>query len=172
MHFFQYSTIIAVCLFIMAGCTPKSSETTAGVPTDSSSPVAAEPHSHRSEGPHHGTLVELGNEEYHAEVVHDDQSVTIYMLDSSATSPASIDAMELTINLMHDGTPEQFKLAASPETGDANGKSSRFRLADAGLAEHIDDEAALPKLMVTINGTPYHGEIKHDHDHSDHGHSH
>ena len=29
-------------------------------------------HGHASEGPHHGHLIELGEEEYHAELTHDD----------------------------------------------------------------------------------------------------
>ena len=42
-------------------------------------------HAHPSEGPHHGSLIELGNEDYHGELVHDHAtgSVTIYLLDSA-----------------------------------------------------------------------------------------
>ncbi len=135
-------------------------------------PATVDVHAHPSEGPHHGTLVELGSEEFHAEVVHDANSVTIYILNSSASKAVPIDAKALTINLLHDGAPEQYTLAANPDTGDTNGMASRFVLADAELAEHLDDESAMPKLMVTINGTPYVGEIKHDHDHDHSGHDH
>jgi hypothetical protein len=59
-----------------------------------------EGHAHPSEGPHHGDLVELGNEEFHAEVVHGDAgSVTVYILDSSAKTAVPIDATELAINI-------------------------------------------------------------------------
>lgn len=52
----------------------------------------------------HGDLVELGNEEFHAEVVHGEAgSVTVYILDSAAKVTVPIDATELTINVSHDG---------------------------------------------------------------------
>lgn len=182
MQKFYYPILAASLSLLAVGCSPKPTDT-AGNSSDSAStetitmdappPMTGDVHAHPTEGPHHGTLVELGNEEFHAEVVHDDKSVTIYVLDSGATKAVPIDSKEVTINLMHDGTPEQFKLAASPVTGDASGKSSRFVLADAELVGHIDDDAAAPKLMMVINGTSYRGEIKHDHDGHDHsGHDH
>ncbi len=159
---------------VVCGCNARpdvgssGADSVATIEMDGPPPELDDVHAHPSEGPHHGTLVELGNEEFHAEVVHDAQSVTVYVLDAGATKAVSIDAKELSINLMHDGTPEQFKLAASPDVGDPSGKSSRFTLADAELGGHIDDAATAPKLMLTINGTPYRGEIKHD----QHGHDH
>ncbi|NOY41476.1 MAG: hypothetical protein GXP26_06530 [Planctomycetes bacterium] len=130
-------------------------------------------HDHPSEGPHHGGLVELGNEEFHAEVVHDEEAetVTIYLLDSAAKSAVPIEATELVVNLSHDGEAEQFKLAASPEPSDPQGKSSKFVSSDAELAEDLDHEGAKARLVVTIEGKQYHGEIHHDHDgHDDHDH--
>ncbi|MDZ4849768.1 MAG: hypothetical protein SGI77_10765 [Pirellulaceae bacterium] len=98
--------------------------------------------------------------------------MTVYILYAAAKVAVPIDAAEVTINLLRDDKPEQFKLAASPDSGDQNGKSTRFTLADAEPAGHIDDETAKPKLMLTINGTPYRGEINYDHDHEGHGHAH
>lgn len=172
MRTFQNSFIVfmAACAFSLSGCGPK---TAPDAPvTANSEAESADVHDHPHEGPHHGTLVELGDEEYHAEVVHDATTVTIYVLDSSAKQAVAIDAKELTISLLHDGSPEQFTLAASPETSDAAGKSSRFTSSDAELVGHLDDEAAAPKLNVTIEGTSYRGEIKHDHDHDHEGHDH
>jgi hypothetical protein len=125
---------------------------------------------HPTEGPHHGGLIELGDHEYHGELVHDDEAgtVTVYILDSSAKTALPIDAAEVTINLKHDGRPEQFKLAASPDAGDPEGKSSRFVSNDAELAEHLDHEDSGARLMVEINGKPYNGAVEHDHDHADH----
>lgn len=181
MRIYQFSIASVALLALLAtGCGPKPAEpgadasdasdgaATETVTMDAPPPMTVDVHAHPSEGLHHGTLVELGNEEFHAEVVHDDKSVTVYVLDAGVTKAVPIDAKEVTINLMHDGTPEQFKLAASPDAGDASGKSSRFILADAELAGYIDDEVAAPKLTLTINGTPYRGEIKHDNDGHDH----
>lgn len=134
-------------------------------------------HDHPSEGPHHGVLVELGSEEYHAEVVHDDASgaVTVYLLDSSAKKPVTSDTKEITINLKHGDKPEQFKLAAQPQDGDAAGQSSRFAITDKELAEHLHEAATQPRLSLTVGGQPYSGAIPHeshgDHDH-DHDHDH
>ncbi|WP_442508178.1 hypothetical protein SH528x_007138 [Novipirellula sp. SH528] len=178
MRMTKFATLAAGLILFTTGCGDKAATTAdtdtsvsgSDVTVDGLPPATVDVHAHPSEGPHHGSLVELGNEEFHAEVVHDAKSVTVYILDSAAAKAVPIDAKEVTINLTHDGAPEQFKLAASPDAGDTDGKSSRFTLADAELVGHIDDEASAPKLSVTINGTPYRGEIKHDHDHEGHDH--
>ncbi|MEZ6061248.1 MAG: hypothetical protein R3C19_12860 [Planctomycetaceae bacterium] len=142
--------------FVDYGSAPASESTAGG-------------HSHPSEGPHHGDLVELGDEEYHAEVVHDDEAetVTVFILDSAAKQQVAVDAADLKINVSHDGTPEQFALAAEPDASDAEGKSSRFVSSDSELAEHLDQHDAEPKLVVMIGGKSYSGVIRHAHDHGD-----
>jgi len=127
-------------------------------------------HDHASEGPHHGVLVELGKEEYHAEVVHDDASgtVTVYLLDGSAKKGVTTDAPHVTINVKHGDKPEQFQLPASPDKEDPQGASSRFVLQDKELIEHLDEKDAGAKLQVTIGGNAFTGAIPqggHDHDH-------
>ena len=131
-------------------------------------------HAHPSEGPHNGDLVELGNEEYHGEVVHneDADALEIYILDGSATKQVAIDATELTINVSHDSKPEQFTLTAKPDEGDEAGKSSRFVSDDKELMEHLDEEGTNPRMVVKINGKSYRGEITHSHDHEGHDHGH
>lgn len=130
-------------------------------------------HSHPTEGPHHGSLIELGAEEYHGELVHDEKagSTTIYILDSAATQSVPIEAGELTINLKHDGKAQQFKLTASPDAQDPTGKSSRFVSTSAELGHGLDDEHADAALVVMINGKSFRGKISHSHGH-DHGHKH
>ncbi len=157
-------TLLATLSFLAAGCQP------AAPPAAPVSPVNATPgtddhdhadHAHASEGPRHGILVELGNEEYHAEVVHDDATgtVTVYLLDSSAKKSVTTTATEATINLKHGDTPEQFKLAAQPEEGNPAGQTSRFTLIDQELVEHHDDPAAGAKLNITVGDTTYTGAI-------------
>lgn len=146
-------------LVAFSGCTPNDR-----IISENGAPQATvDAHSHPHEGPHHGTLVELGNEEYHAEVTHEQDLVTVYILDTKATNPVPIDSTEVTINVMHDGKPEQFKLEAAPDRNDAPGKSSRFSLTNADLAAQMDQHAVTPKLNVTIEGKAYRGEIHHDH---------
>ncbi|QDV25612.1 hypothetical protein [Aureliella helgolandensis] len=167
----NYLLPLALCgsLLLTLGCGGDAA-TTASAPPATDDTAVADAHDHPTEGPHHGTLVELGSDEYHVEVIHDATSVTAYILDHSAKKAVPIAAKEVTINLVHNGTPEQFKLIASPEATDPSGQSSRFVLADAELVEHLDDEASSPKLSVTIEGTPFTGKIELSHDHSGHAH--
>jgi len=156
-------TVAMICatLVTTTGCQPSESEVAPGPTTE-----ADHDHDHATHGPNGGTLIELGDEEYHAELVHDDTAVTVYLLNAAATEPVAIEQQELVINVLHDGSPEQFKLLASPADGDEDGKSSRFIIEDDHLAAHMDDEASAPKLSVTIDGTPYSGEVSHhDHEH-------
>lgn len=130
-------------------------------------------HAHPTEGPHHGDLVELGNEEYHAEVVHSDGGeVAIYILDGGAKQSVPIDAPEIAINLTHDGEAEQFKLPAAPDANDPKGTSSRFAIKDEHLIEDLDAEGTVAKVVININGKQYTGKIEHDHDHEGHDHAH
>lgn len=173
-------------IFALAVCTLVGCQDVAEPTDGDSAPVSDLPpatmddhddhagHAHPSAGPHHGDLVELGNEEYHGEVVHDEDNGTleIYILDGAATKQVAISATELLINVTHDGTPEQFTLAAKPDDGDEAGKSSRFVSNDKELATHLDEEGTSPKLVVKINGKAYRGDIIHNHDHGHEGHDH
>ena len=166
-------SVLAASLLCLAGCTSEN-QSTAGPESSPPPPTvdAHAEHAHPTEGPHHGDLIELGNEEYHAELLHDELSVTIYILNGSADAQVPIDATEITINTKHDGQPEQFKLGASPDQNDPAGMSSRFVSNNKDLASHIDEEGAEHRLVLTINGKSYRGEIAHDHDHGHDGHNH
>ena len=149
-----------------AGSVPSSATGGSPVVTDGPPEAGAhDEHAHPSEGPHHGDLVELGNEDFHAEVVHGEGgSVSVYILDSAAKAAVPIGAAEVTINMTHDGIAEQFKLPAERDASDPEGKSSRFSLKDEELASDLDSHAATAKLVVMINGKSYSGRIEHDHD--------
>lgn len=127
---------------------------------------AAHGEEHAAHGPHQGQLIELGAEEYHAELVHDEKAgtVTVYFLDASAKQNVPIDVPEITINLKHNGKGEQFKLAAQPDTGDPPGKSSRFVSREAELAKDLDTEGVEAHLSTSINGKPFSSAIEHHHD--------
>lgn len=122
-------------------------------------------HAHSTHGPHGGDIIELGTEQFHAELVHDRDAgnVTIYMLDSTATQSAPIDAPEVSLNLRDEGKANQFKLAASPDEGDLPGNTSRFVSTEKELADELDH--AHGQLVVMIAGTQYRGNIEHDHEH-------
>lgn len=171
---FQWMTLLLLSLFsVTIGC----QETTPNDgPPASTETYDDHDHAHPTSGPHNGDLVELGNEEYHAELVHDqaNQTLNVYILDSTATSDVAIDASQITINLQHDGQPEQFPLEAVHTDGDNLDKTSWFQSRDAELMEHLHEEGTAPKLVLTINGKSYRGTIAHDHghDHQDGEHKH
>lgn len=122
-------------------------------------------HDHPSEGPHHGELVELGNEEYHAEVVHGTgDEVTVYILDGSAQQAVPTAATEIVMNFAHEGTATQFPLAAAPDSADPEGKSSRFATQDPEVAAALDKVGGTVKFVITIDGRQYTGKLDH-HDH-------
>ncbi len=157
--------IAGVCTLWLAGC-GESASTSPEVISDPPPDTAAHAeHNHPSEGPHHGDLVELGNEEFHVEVVHGEAgSVTAYILNSTAKVAVPIDAADLAINISHDGKAEQFKLLADREASDPEGKSSRFSIKDEELAKDLDDHDSVAKLVVMIEGKSYSGKIAHNHD--------
>lgn len=151
---------------LFVGCTDQPGVENTASTANSAKSHDAHDHEHPSEGPHHGSLIELGNEEYHAELVHgDDGTVTIYILDGSAKTAVPIEAEDVTVNLTHDGAAEQFKLAAKPDTSDPPGKSSRFESRDEELASDLDAEGSNARLVVTIDGKQFTGKITHDHGH-------
>ena len=174
MKYISFCTVVLV--LFAAGCSQDSSQSSSSDSTvvmDSAPPATVDSHdshAHASKGPHHGILIELGNEKYHAELVHDEQSVTIYMLDSSAKKANAVEATEVTINLVHDGKPAQFNLPAAPDSDDPAGKSSRFTLQDVKLVEELEHGHAAAKLNILIDGKSYRGEIHHDHEGHDHAH--
>jgi hypothetical protein len=129
-------------------------------------PNAAESE-HPSVGPHKGHLIELGNEEYHAEIVHDDatHTVTIYLLDSAAKKAVTTAATSIAVNLVVDGKPAQFTVAAKPIEGEPAEQSSRFESSDEKLSVALDAEGASGRMNVSIAGKEYSGTIgAHKHD--------
>jgi hypothetical protein len=163
-RFVQWTALVAALLVIgITGCGSKTKTPT----SKNKSGEDAHAHSHAEEGPHGGSLIEIGEEEFHAELVHDTKAgtATVYILDSAAKASVPIEATEITINLKHDGKGEQLKLAASPDANDAQGKSSRFVSSDAELTKYLHDEAIEAELAVTINSKPYRSKIEHAHHH-------
>jgi hypothetical protein len=151
---------------LLAGC--QGNATPAAAPEDASAAEShghghGDDHDHGSTGPHGGALVELGDEEYHAEVVLDEVGgvATVYILDASAKSAVPIDAADVVINLARPGQPgAEHRLPASPREGDPEGKSSRFASSNAAdLVRAMRERGAKPRLRVTIDGKPFNGAV-------------
>jgi hypothetical protein len=128
-----------------------------------------EAHDHAHHGPHHGHLMEIGEEEYHAEWTHDESGkVTFYILDGEAKKEVPIAADEIVIDVkIGDNKPVQYKLAAVNPTG---GKSAAFEIVDKpfeGLLDQLKKSTSIVlTLHVNINGKQFDPVIKeHEHGH-------
>lgn len=134
----------------------------------------AKKHDHGTTGPHNGGLVELGDDEYHAEVVvdHDTHSVDVYILGKDAKTAVPVSQTEITL------TPEgkdALTLKAAPQAGDGDGKSSKFHLEDDKFVHDVMDAGFLHgDLRVTVGETNFVGHVDvhldgkdHDHDHGE-----
>lgn len=154
--------------FCFSGCKPEPS-----VSHNEHSEHSEEAHAHPTEGPRGGSLIELGEEQYHAELVHDDEAktVSIYLLDAAGKGAVAIADPTIRLNVTHEGEAMQFELPASRQETDPEGKSSLFTSSDASLAEHLDHADDSAQLVVTIEGTQFRGSLAaHSHDHEGHDH--
>ena len=129
-------------------------------------------HEHAELGPHGGQLIELGKEEYHAELLHDDamHKVTVYVLDSKAAEPVATSAPEITIQVESDGAPQRFTLAAVRLDDAGPAESFCFETVEDALSHALDEKGAKATLFIDINGRDYTAAIVHEHEH-DHKHS-
>lgn len=132
-------------------------------------------HEHGAKGPHGGGIVELGEDEYHAEIVvdHDSHALILYVLGKDAKTAVPVEATEMTI------TPEgkdSLTLKAAAQKDDPEGKASKFELSSDDVVHTLMDAGFLHgELRITIADKPYIGHIDyhldgsahHDHDHGD-----
>jgi hypothetical protein len=154
-------------LVLLAGCRPQPA----------ANPVkkddhAHHDHSHEALGPHNGHILELGQEQYHAEWTHDDASgkVSVYILDKDMKKEVPIGAETLSI-VTKVGQQEEmvFNLeAVAPTTGEKP-QSAQFEIIDKQLVETLStvggDVSA--RLEVTIEGQPFSAKFE---SHADHDH--
>jgi hypothetical protein len=163
-------TLAAIAMMV-AGCPAPTTTTPAGGGASGGGSMG-HAHEHPSQGPHHGHLIELGNnEEYHAELVddHGTHTVTIYLLDGAATGAVTSADPELAINLVVDGRPAQFALPAVPQDGDPAGGTSRYQIVDKALCDALHADKTTGRMNVTIAGKVFVGQIEH-HAHGEHAH--
>lgn len=170
-------SIVALLVFggLAAGCSPEP-VAPPGAAQAGSHDHAAHGHEHghshahdagHGDSLHGGKLIELGKEEYHAEVVDNQAagSLLIYVLDGSAKKSMPIAAEEITINLKQAGKPAQFKLPAYPDSRDPEGKSSRFISSDKDLLAGLTEKGSEAQLVLEINGAQFSALLGDEPDH-------
>ena len=132
-------------------------------------------HDHEEEGPNGGQLIELGKEEYHAELVLDEKKnqVTIVLLDAAAKQQIAIQEPHILINVRGGGEPRQYKLGPLYPEGQTTGPTAMYAAVGKQLMDDLHSESAVAKLAVRIAGKPYSATLSHDHSGHDHaGHDH
>lgn len=174
-----YLSLFALTIALV-GCKTSSDESTdtntdsvvasdAPIIMDEMPPMLDDAHGHPEHGPHGGELVELGKEAFHAELVHGESGISMYVLDGSATKLVPIPSEKLVVSLQHEGQVATFDLTANPEANETAGRTARFTSADAKLDEWLD-AGAEGAVVIQIDGKSYTGKIAHDHDHAGHNH--
>ena len=130
-------------------------------------------HDHSHAGPHGGKVIEIGNEEYHAEWTHDDSGkVTVYILDASMKNDVPLESDTININVKFGDDAKQYTLEAESPM------SSKFSIEDKTLVGNLEalSDAVTATLSLDIKGKHYEAPITaggHDHAHDhDHDHAH
>lgn len=129
-------------------------------------------HDGDDDGPHGGVLLELGNHDYHVEIVIDQKtdSTTVYIFNGKhgdAMKPVAVDAKEASISYTAHDELKTEKLAAKAMEGETGGKSSRFVSGDHELAEHVFEKGAKGRFTILIGSTPFSVDIPGTKEHHD-----
>lgn len=164
--------IFAISLLVLNGC--GSGATSNNEPSPEVDPHAGHDHGHDELGPNGGHLLELGDEEFHAEWLHDDDlgKVTVILLDSEAKREVTTSAESATIDVTVGTEPAtQYVLPAVAGDDPAAG-TSRFELVELALLTALKiGEGVSAVLTVKVNDKEFRAEIE-DHGHDHHGHNH
>lgn len=157
-------TIVCLALLLMTGCS-SSSDTGNQKATEPADPHAG--HDHSSLGPHGGHILELGNEDYHAEWRFDNNSgkVTIYLLDAAVKKAVTTTATSISVQVTEGDNVRDYELPAINQSEDDPPTTSEFESDDSsaelgvflkGVGHGID-----ATLKVTIGDKEYTGAFGH-----------
>ena len=156
------------------GCT-ESEPDRPFVKTDNVNNNAPPEHAHEH-GPNGGHIIELGEEEFHAEVAMDQaRMLTVWLLDEAVKNAKPVENGTLQIVTMVDGKETTLALVAAPLEGETDGKCSRFGLAaDQVPGAIMDIEGLTGSLTLKFGGKTLTKSLteEHDHGHDDHDHGH
>jgi hypothetical protein len=142
---------------LSAGCQPGADDTRTFSEADNVENTDPHDHAH-AHGPHEGHLVELGGEDYHAEVTFDPATrmLAVYLLNSDVKTPLPTDAESVSARLEIAGAKQEFKLSPARLDGDPEGQSSHFELTEGTIPDSIKDAEDLQgEIVVTIGGAQY-----------------
>jgi hypothetical protein len=136
-------------------------------PTKPSGTAVEQPHVH---GQHEGELFQIGDGQYYVEMVHEGDTVTIYLLDKAHEKYVPTSADSAMIRMVVNATPVEFKLPAKPQADDPQGKTSKFETQEKALDLALDDEKADRELVISIGDKKYTQKFAHFDDEHHHHH--
>ena len=154
-------------MFASLGCGGAASDYK---PSSELKKAAVTDHHEHEKGPHGGSLVELGEEEFHGEIIldHDAHTLRVLLLGKDAKTAAPSEAKELTVT---PAGKAPLTLKAVPLETDGEGKSSRFELVDEDVVHKLMDEGSIHgTLNVSFGDKPYSGEIDYHLEETEHVH--
>ena len=127
-------------------------------------------HDHGALGPHGGHVLVLGDEQYHAEWTHQDESgeIVIYLLDQDIKQDVFTTAELITITTTIRDESKTYELAADNQDQQDPPRASRFKATSPNLLTALKQAGSGVKaeMRVIIDGTFFRGRFeKHDHDH-------
>lgn len=154
--------LAALTPLFLAGCGGSSSDKPTTEVKDKGHDHAHD-HDHAHHGPHEGHLIELGEEEFHAEWTHDDATgkVTIYVLDAAIKKEVPIAAETVTIVVKNKADEKSYELAAVNRTTGEMPTAHQFEIIDKellGVLETIGGDISAT-LKIDVNGKKFDGKI-------------
>lgn len=171
-------------LALFTGCAGQDETRTFDEKDSQASAEAEHDHGHDHEhahGPNGGHLLEVGEEQYHVEVVFDGdkRTLTAFILGPDAKTAFPIAAESIDFDMEVGDKEHEIPLAAKPLEGEKDGKSSRFVAEGKAIPESIKKESDLNgHFHLDIGENHFHVDLKHDGhghehgDHDDHDHAH
>lgn len=167
--------VLAVFSFAVIGCgkdtaEPKPADNNAASSGGHDGHDHHHDHDHSAAGPHGGHVMEIGDEQYHAEWTHDDKSgkITIYLLDGDIKEDAWTTAESITITTKIRDDEQEHALLAVNQDEQEPPQASQFEITSPNLLTALNQvgPAVTAELKVTIGGESFRVEFeKHAHDH-------
>ena len=155
----------------VSGCEPAQEQARPFNPGDDVVNTAPPEHAH-VHGPNGGHIVELGEEEFHAEVAMDkDRKLTIYLLDGEVKNAKPVANGTLQIATKVDGKEVVLDLVAAPLDTEKDGQCSRFELsADKVPGAVMDIEGLTGDLTLKFGEKSLKTSLTEEHAHEGHVH--
>ncbi|WP_417383088.1 hypothetical protein [Gimesia sp.] len=169
-------------LALFTGCAGQEETRTFDEKDSHASAEAEHAHGHdhgHEHGPNGGHLLEVGEEQYHVEVVFDNDKrmLTAFILGPDAKTAYPIAGDSIDFDMEIGDKEHEIPLAAKPLEGEKDGKSSRFVAEGKAIPESVKAESDLNgHFHLDIGDNHFHVDLSHGdhagHDHSEHDHDH